>query len=286
MDANISREQIKAFLTLYRKRTFSEAARTLSITQAAFSIRIQRLEDELQHTLLVRNKTGIELTEAGKKFLTFCELNESLEQEFLTDFMVDGGPIRGTVSVASYSSIGKSLVMPALAKLLREHSEIGFDFKIKELGELPPLLSSAAADFIFLDAPLKKEGVESILLGYEEYVHITSTLFDTNQDVYLNHDEQDLMSFRYYDHIGAPVTQLKRRYLDEINSVIEGVALGVGVSILPEHLIKQDKRIKIVAPRKRLPVPVYLCYRARSYYPRAFTAVLEVLKKEIPRGLK
>jgi hypothetical protein len=47
---NISRENAKALLSLTRKKTFSAAFDTLGITQAALSIRIQRLEEELQHT--------------------------------------------------------------------------------------------------------------------------------------------------------------------------------------------------------------------------------------------
>lgn len=59
---NISREHAKAFLALTRKKSFSAASEALGITQAAFSIRIQRLEEEIQHTLVVRNKTGAMLT--------------------------------------------------------------------------------------------------------------------------------------------------------------------------------------------------------------------------------
>jgi DNA-binding transcriptional LysR family regulator len=93
------------------------------------------------------------------------------------------------------------------------------------------------------------------------------------------------MSFRYYESLGRPVKSLKRRYLDEINSVIDGVAMGCGVSILPEHLIKQYPRIKVVSPRKRFTSPVYLCYRTRPYYSRTFKEVLELIKKEFPKKI-
>ncbi len=283
---NISRDHIDAFLALTRKNTFSAGAEFLKITQAAFSIRIQRLEDEIQHTLVIRNKTGVTLTEAGKKFLHYCETIEDMEKELLLDFKEDATKLKGAVRIGTFSTIGRSVVLPSLDRFIQDNSDVHFSYMMKELNELPALLISSGIDFVFLDQPLKKEGIESILLGYEEYVHITSASINKNQDVFLNHDENDMMSFKYFENLGTPKTTLKRKFLDEIYSVIDGVAQGWGVSILPEHLIKNDKRIKILNSKKRLSSPVYLCYRARPYYSKTFKTALEILKKEVPKRLK
>ena len=283
---NISREHAEAFLALCRKKTFSSAAEALHITQAAFSIRIQRLEEELQHTLAIRNKSGMTLTEAGKKFLQYCEMIEGLEKEFLDDFKEDDKRLNGTIRLGTFSTIGRSVVLPSMAKMLKENSDIQFSYQMKELSELPDLLMRSEIDFVLLDQPFKSESVVSILLGEEEYVHITAVGAASNQDVFLNHDEKDMMSYKYFDFIGAPKQQLKRRYLDEIYSVIDGVANGWGVSVLPEHLIRGDKRIKIVNQKKKLLSPVYLCFRIKPYYSRTFRTVQEILVKEIPKRLK
>ena len=283
---NISREHAKAFLSLTRKKSFSAASEFLGITQAALSIRIQRLEEELQHTLIIRNKSGAGLTEAGKKLLVYCEMIEELEREFLDDFKDDAKVLKGTVRIGAFSTVGRSIVLPAFQNFLRENSEVHFNYLMKELTELPDLLMSAEIDFVFLDQPLKKEGIVSIYLGDEEYVMISSKTHTSNQEIFLNHDEKDLMSYRYFAHLKQPVKQLKRKYLDEIYSVIDGVAEGWGVSVLPEHLVKGDKRIKIVQPKKRFNSPVYLCFRTKPYYSQVFKAALELLKKEIPKRLK
>ncbi|MBA2405156.1 MAG: LysR family transcriptional regulator, partial [Bdellovibrionales bacterium] len=272
---NISREHAKAFLALTRKKSFSAAAEFLGITQAALSIRIQRLEEELQHTLVVRNKTGATLTEAGKKFLAYCEMIEGLEVEFLDDFTENNKQIKGAIRIGTFSTIGRSVVLPVFHNFLRNNPQLHFSYMTKELSELPDLLLSSEMDFIFLDHPMNKEGIESHYLGDEEYVFITSATNQINQDIFLNHDERDMMSFRYFDFFKQPIKQLKRKYLDEIYSVIDGVAAGWGVSVLPEHLIKADPRIKIVNPKKKLPSAVYLCFRSRTYYPKVFQTALE-----------
>ncbi len=283
---NISREHAKAFLALTRKKTFSAASDTLGITQAALSIRIQRLEEELQHTLIIRGKNGATLTDAGKKLLAYCEMIEGLEREFLDDFTEESKELKGIVRLGTFSTIGRSIVLPVFNEFLRQHSAVQFSYMMKELSELPELLMSSELDFIFLDQPLVKEGIESVYLGDEDYVLISSAIHQTNKDIFLNHDEMDMMSYRYFQYLGQPVKQLKRKFLDEIYSVIEGVAQGWGVSVLPEHLIKNDKRIKIINPKKKLPSPVYICFRARPYYPRVFQTALELLQKEIPKRLK
>lgn len=283
---NISREHAKAFLALTRKKSFSAASEALGITQAAFSIRIQRLEEELQHTLVVRNKTGATLTEAGVKFLAYCQMIESLETEFLEDFVQDNQHLKGALRIGSFSTVGRSIVLPTFQSFLRDHPQVHFSYMMKELRELPELLLSSEMDFVLLDQPLQKEGIESLLVGHEEYVFISSSRLDTNQDIFLNHDEKDMMSFKYFEHLKTPVKQLKRKYLDEIYSVIDGVAEGWGVSVLPEHLIKNDKRIKILNPKKKLSSPVYLCFRSRPYYSKVFQTALDLMKKEIPKRLK
>lgn len=283
---NISRDHAKAFLALTRKKSFSSASEFLGITQAALSIRIQRLEEELQHTLIIRNKAGAGLTEAGKKLLVYCEMIEELEREFLDDFKDDAKSLKGTVRIGTFSTVGRSIVLPAFQNFLRDHNGVYFNYMMKELAELPDLLMSAEIDFVFLDQPLKKEGIESVYLGDEEYVLITSKTHQTNLDIFLNHDEKDLMSYRYFAHLQQPVKQLKRKYLDEIYSVIDGVAEGWGVSVLPEHLVKTDKRIRIVQPKKKFLSPVYLCFRTKPYYSQVFQAALELIKKEVPKRLR
>jgi DNA-binding transcriptional LysR family regulator len=184
--------------------------------------------------LIIRGKNGATLTDAGKKLLAYCEMIEGLEREFLDDFTEESKELKGIVRLGTFSTIGRSIVLPVFNEFLRQHSCIQFSYMMKELSELPELL----------------------------------------------------MSYRYFQYLGQSVKQLKRKFLDEIYSVIEGVAQGWGVSVLPEHLIKNDKRIKIVNPKKKLPSPVYICFRARPYYPRVFQTALELLQKEIPKRLK
>lgn len=269
-------DQLMAFLAVCRSRNISRASRELGLTQAALSIRIKKLEDTIERTLFIRSKSGVTLTDAGLKVLTFAETLEGMEKECLGDLnSADKGALSGAVRIGCFSTIGRSFVLPAIQGLLQKHP-VDLHFQIRELSQLPALLQSGEADFIFLDHELKREGVKSVLLGHERYVFIKGQ--QDCEEIFLNHDADDMISYRYFEMLGKKNVQLKRRFVDEIYSVLDGVEAGIGVSVVPEHLVKKNPRIKVVNPSKALLSPVYLCYKEAPYKTRLFHSVLKALQ--------
>ena len=66
-------EQARTFLTIAANGSFLEAARKLHLTQSTVSARIQRLEQELDTRLFIRNRSGASLTQAGKRFMEYAK---------------------------------------------------------------------------------------------------------------------------------------------------------------------------------------------------------------------
>lgn len=62
------------FLGLVQARSFSKAADRLCVTQSTVTVRIAALEEELGQQLFTRDKAGVELTVAGRKFQPFAEM--------------------------------------------------------------------------------------------------------------------------------------------------------------------------------------------------------------------
>ena len=60
--------QIEAFLTVAERRSVSEAAGVLYVTQPALTTRIKNLERELGVELFVRTPRGMRLTAEGRAF--------------------------------------------------------------------------------------------------------------------------------------------------------------------------------------------------------------------------
>ncbi|PKQ19634.1 MAG: hypothetical protein CVT66_08945 [Actinobacteria bacterium HGW-Actinobacteria-6] len=65
--------QIKYFLEIFRRGTFSAAAENAYISQSSLSKQIKALEEELGVDLFIRASGGVQLTPAGEMFLAFAK---------------------------------------------------------------------------------------------------------------------------------------------------------------------------------------------------------------------
>lgn len=84
-------EQYKYFVAIYEEGSLSKAAEKLYISQPALSKYLNRLEKELNTTLVYRNSTPVKLTETGKIYYEYLrkaidlysEMKKSIENENL-----------------------------------------------------------------------------------------------------------------------------------------------------------------------------------------------------------
>lgn len=66
-------DQARTFLAITAHGSFIEASKQLHLTQSTVSARIQRLEEELGTRLFVRNRSGANLTIAGRRFIDYAK---------------------------------------------------------------------------------------------------------------------------------------------------------------------------------------------------------------------
>jgi DNA-binding transcriptional LysR family regulator len=277
---------LEAFLVISRVQNFSKAAEILHVTQSALSHRIAALENELGAPLFIRDKKGIRLTESGEELLRYVQMKNSLEEEFLSKFKAQkGSPLKGVLRVGCYASIGRSIVLKVLSPFLKQNPGVQLFFLMREMSALPELLKSGEADFVFLDHEFGKGKLISHFLGEEEYVLVEAVEGARDENVYLNHDEEDFMTYRFFEKQGEQEIHIRRSYLDEIYSCMDGVAEGMGRSVLPLHLVKEDSRIRIHEEFMSLKMPVYLHYFQHQIRSELDTNVIDLFRKEIPKHL-
>ena len=274
----IAANSLEAFLAVARTAHFSRAANQLAISQSALSQRILNLESQLETTLFVRDRAGSRLTPEGEELLRYAQAQESLEEEFLASRAkgTGKGALSGSLRVGGFSSLTRSVLLPALAPIAREHP-VRLSLFSRELLELPDLLRQGEADLVVVDSELSREGLEAVLLGYEENVLVRSRKWK-RADFYLDHDANDLITQRYLQKFhNARGRKAERRFLDEVYNLIEGVRLVLGQAVVSRHLVEGDKELEIVEPEKVLKTPVWLHYPAQAYYPRVQVAARDAI---------
>lgn len=265
---------IDAFYACAQAGHFTKAAKSLNITQSALSQRIKNLELELGTTLFIREKTGVRLTEFGEKLVRYCRAKDAAELELVQQVRNEAkGELTGVIRVGTFSSVGRSLVLPSLAKLLSRNPSLQFKMVTRELYELTPMLRSGEIDFLITTSQAKIPGVVAATLGHEHNVLIQKRGYK-GPDVYLDHDESDRTTTEYFK---KDLKQIRRRYLDDIYGIIDGVQLGIGKAVVPSHLIDSLRDIEIVNPSRTLTNPVVLHYYEQSLYSSLHKAVIEQL---------
>ena len=105
-------QSIHYFLQVARKRSFSQAAEELFITQQTLSASIAALEKELGCKLFVRH-IPLELTYGGEQFLKYAKAFQQNYDHMLRDFAEIGAGIRGRLRIGVAVNRGR-LLMPKL----------------------------------------------------------------------------------------------------------------------------------------------------------------------------
>lgn len=286
MDMKISSTQLEAFYAVARFRNFTKAAAAVSVTQSALSQRIINLEQDLQTTLFIRDRGGIELTPAAEDLLTYCQLQEKFENEFLARLQSPlHKQIAGPVRIAGYSTIMRSVILPSLANLTKDNPLVELHLQTKEMRDLLSVLKRREADFIITDEKIEREEIVSIKLGTEYNVLIESA-HHTTKDVYLDHDHDDETTKKYLKLSKKSTNIGHRHFLDDVYGLIDGVKMGLGKAVIPRHLIATEKNLKIIDPTVMLKNSVYVHFYQQPFYTQAHNTVIEALKEKVPEYLK
>ncbi len=280
---SLSSLHLDAFYAAAQSLNFSQAARELHIRQSALSQRIKALEEDVNLTLFVRMPRGVQLTEAGERLLRYCQARNCLEEELLEEMTgnkQDG--IGGHLRIAGYSSIVRSVLIPALHPLLIEHPNIQPSIQNAEIRNLREMLLTGSVDFVVSDSEFHRSDLECLQLGNEEYVLVQSKDNPPKREVYLDHDPEDRITQQFLSHQDLPVPSYRRGFMDEIYAIIDAAAMGLGKAVVSKHLSKQHPGVEVISGHKSMQVPVYLYYHRQPFYTDLHLAVVKSLTERCP----
>jgi DNA-binding transcriptional LysR family regulator len=116
--------QLAAFCAVVERRSFSQAAERLGVTQPAVSLQVRALESRLGQRLIDRSGRRVEPTEAGWRLYRSAQRLLQLEEQLIEDVRGDGGRLRGTLAIGASTGPGAHLVPLLLCAFQREHPDL------------------------------------------------------------------------------------------------------------------------------------------------------------------
>jgi len=117
--------QLAAFCTVVERRSFSQAAERLGVTQPAVSLQIRALEKRIGTRLLDRSGRRVEPTEAGWHLYRGAQRMLALEDQLVSELAATGeGEIAGDLVLGASTGPAAIVVPVLLGEFQREHPDV------------------------------------------------------------------------------------------------------------------------------------------------------------------
>ncbi len=165
--------QLKAFLAIAEAKTFTAGARRVNVTQAAISMQIKQLEDEVGLQLFVRTPRRVIVTEAGEHLIGRARRILREHDTALAEIAELGGVEHGRLRIGSASSLFATQQLPKILKGLRDrfpNSELGVISGPSQA--LIEKIQHGEIDIAFVSFPVDAPNIQTDLLFSDEMIAI------------------------------------------------------------------------------------------------------------------
>jgi DNA-binding transcriptional LysR family regulator len=137
--------QLAAFCAVVEKKSFSQAAERLGVTQPAVSLQIRALEKRLGAQLLDRSGRRVEPTEAGRRLYRSAQRVLAAEAQLL-DELTEGERVGGRVELGASTGPGGSVVPVVLGELARTYPELSIALTVADTHRIVELVADRALE--------------------------------------------------------------------------------------------------------------------------------------------
>ena len=167
--------QLRAFIAIAELGTFTAGAQRVHVTQAAISMQIRQLENELGAKLFIRAPRRVMLTEAGEQLLQRARQILRDHDAAVDEIAELAGAERGRLRVGSASAMVITDVLPKLLKDVRKQHP-GADVTVAS-GTSEALVQQILAgelDVAFVSLPVEARGINTERLSQDQLVAVAS----------------------------------------------------------------------------------------------------------------
>src|SRR5579864_1998445 len=140
---------LRAFVTVAETGAVSAAAIRLARTQAAISMQLRRLEDDLGQRLLDRSPRGVQLTEAGHLLLPYAHTILGAGADARR--ALSAGQVAGTVRLGMLEDIAVGRLPRALRRFSAAYPQVALEIVVDSSAALSARLADGELDLLVGD---------------------------------------------------------------------------------------------------------------------------------------
>ena len=152
--------QLAAFCAVVERKSFSQAAERLGVTQPAVSLQVRSLEKRLGRQLLDRSGRRVEPTEAGLALYRGAQRLLALEGQLLDELEGGGeGELGGTLEVGASTGPGSTVVPVLLCEFQRANPGVAISLSISDTQSVVDRVAERELELGVVGAARRHRGV-------------------------------------------------------------------------------------------------------------------------------
>jgi DNA-binding transcriptional LysR family regulator len=293
--------QLAAFCAVVERKSFSQAAERLGVTQPAVSLQIRSLEERLGTQLLDRSGRRVEPTEAGLRLYASAQRLLALEDQLLAEVAGDdAGEVSGTLELGASTGPGGTVVPILLCEFGELHPNVRVRLSVFDTQTVVEQVAERALELGVVGAARRHRGVTFEPLFRDEVVLAcppghrfagkTITLDDLREEPLLFMQEGAGVRLVIEDELRSVGVRLRdldvRAELGLQESVRSAVTSGHGVTFISRTGIESDLAAGTIATarvRGLDPVrEIFLVRASGRSETRAASAFVEFARTRLP----
>lgn len=250
--------ELTTFLQVAQLKSFSKAARQLGYSQAAVTIQVKQLEQELGVHLFDRIGKQTTLTHQGS---IFYEYASSVVRDLARarDAVADPKELTGRLCLGTIESICAAILPPILTEYHRLHPKVSISIITDSPETLLDMMNSNAIDVVyFLDKRMYDPKWVKLLEEPEKIIFVASsdyplskghpgqkplTLEEIIREPFILTEKNASYRFILDQYLASKGWEIQP-FLETGNTdfIIDFLRRGLGVSFLPEFTVKKDMK--------------------------------------------
>ncbi|MCB1672281.1 MAG: hydrogen peroxide-inducible genes activator [Gammaproteobacteria bacterium] len=296
-------KQLKYLCAVAEHRHFSKAAEACHVTQSTLSAGIQELESQLGVTIFERNKKNVLITPLGEKILRQARLLLGNAEDLVAIAHASQDPLSSDVRLGVIPTIGPFLLPQMLTDLRREYPRLKLFLKEDLSAELVTRLQQGELDLILLALPypLPDMHVENLFSDEFELLLPPGHPLQNAEHVQQKQLQGEKLLLLEEGHClrdhALEACKLESPQLDlvyqgtSLHTLVEMVANGLGVTLLPEIAVKANILGKSGLELKkfkdgRVARRIGLAWRNTDPRDRDYLALAEFIRAWVKKALK
>ena len=285
---NLPMDLLRAFVSVAQLNSFTKAGELLGRSQPAVSLQIQRLEELVDETLLVRNGKNLELSEAGENLYNYA--NQILTLNDLAISQLSKSTITGKIRLGIPSEFATVLLPKIVSRFAKAYPNVTLEVNCELSKTLLSKEGKANHDLILaLEDNPSKTGLKtgSSLVKTDELVWVASAD---------HHAQKEQLVPLIAAAEGCIYRQRAIKLLDrakqpwqivytipDLTGIQYAIQEGLGVTVLAKSTVPEN--LKILTPSARFPalgeVGISLICSARNKKNEAVHLLIEFLKTSL-----